>query len=237
MTDDVTLYAHRGTNPYTDNSIEAYRWGFNYGGDYAETDFRLTKDGVVISYHDDLAGGIANMTYAEVKAQVPSVVTLDELIVLAQTMEIETGRKLGILIENKAADNATAEAIVQTLVAHDFADPERIVFQSFGSELPFVRDTLFPEYGVDFPLVQLTSSTLTAAMIANIATYADGVAPTMASLTPELVALAHAAGLTVNGWTVAGTVADVQNAAQSRRRRHHQRQHAIGPSSARVARQ
>ena len=120
---EVTLYAHRGTNPYTDNSIDAYRWAFNYGGDYAETDFRLTKDGVVVSYHDDLPGGIANLTYAEVKAQVPSIVTLDELIELAQTMEIETGRKLGILIENKAADNATAEAIVQTLVAHDFADP------------------------------------------------------------------------------------------------------------------
>ncbi|MDQ2081666.1 Ig-like domain-containing protein [Xanthobacteraceae bacterium Astr-EGSB] len=208
---EVTLYSHRGTNPYTDNSIDAYRWGFNYGGDYAETDFRLTKDGVVVSYHDDLPAGIANMTYAEVKAQVPSLVTLDELIVLCQTMEAETGRKLGILIENKAANNATAEAIVKTLVAHDFADPEHIVFQTFGSELPYVRDTLFAEYGVEFPLVQLTGA-LTSAMIANIATYADGVAPTMASLTPELVAAAHAAGLTVNGWTVAGTVADVQNA-------------------------
>jgi Ca2+-binding RTX toxin-like protein len=209
---EVTLYAHRGTNPYTDNTIDAYRWGFNYGGDYAETDFRLTKDGVVVSYHDDLPAGIANMTYAEVKAQVPSICTLDELIELCQTMEAETGRKLGILIENKAADQATAEAIVKTLVAHDYADPDHIVFQTFGSELPFVRETLFPKYGVDFPLVQLTGSALTPAIIANIATYADGVAPTMASLTPELVAAAHAAGLTVNGWTVAGTTADVQNA-------------------------
>ncbi|ACF00099.1 outer membrane adhesin like protein [Rhodopseudomonas palustris TIE-1] len=212
MSVDVTLYAHRGTNPYTDNSIDAYRWGFNYGADYVETDFRLTKDGVVVSYHDDLSGGIANMTYAEVKAQVPSIVTLDELIDLTKTMETETGRKLGILIENKAADNATAEAIIKVLVAHDFADPERIVFQTFGSELPFVRNTLFTKYGVDLPLVQLTGSALTAESIARYASYADGVAPTMASLTPELVAAAHAAGLKVNGWTVDGTVADVRNA-------------------------
>ncbi len=209
---DTVLFAHRGTNPYLDNSIDAYRWGFAYGADYAETDFRLTKDGVLVSYHDDLPGGIANMTYAEVRAKVPTIVTLDDLIALTKEMEIETGRKLGILVETKSADYATHEAVIKTLIAHDFADPERIVIQSFGSELPEVRNQLFPQYGVELPLVQLTGSPLTAETIAYYATYADGVAPTMASLTPELVAAAHAAGLVVNGWTVEGTLADVQNA-------------------------
>ncbi|MDQ8731417.1 glycerophosphodiester phosphodiesterase family protein [Bradyrhizobium sp. LHD-71] len=209
---DAILFAHRGTNPYLDNSIDAYRWGFNYGADYAETDFRLTKDGVLVSYHDDLPGGIANMTYAEVRAQVPTVVTLDELIALTKEMSAETGRKLGILIETKSADYATHEAVIKTLIAHDFADPERIIIQSFGSELPDVRNTLMPQYGVDLPLVQLTSAALTAETIAHYATYADGVAPVMSLLTPELVAAAHAAGLVVNGWTVEGTLADVQRA-------------------------
>lgn len=210
MSGDATLFAHRGTNPYVDNSIEAYRWGFNYGADYAETDFRLTKDGVLVSYHDDLPSGIANMTYEEVLARVPTVVTLDELIVLTKEMEVETGRKLGILIETKSADYATHEAVIKTLIAHDFADPERIVIQSFGSELPDVRNTLMPQYGVDLPLVQLTGGRLTPALIAQYATYADGVAPVMSLLTAELVALAQAAGLVVNGWTVDGTLADIQ---------------------------
>ncbi|MFD2250844.1 VCBS repeat-containing protein [Pseudochelatococcus lubricantis] len=212
MSDDAVLFAHRGTNPYLDNSIDAYRWGFNYGADYAETDFRLTKDGVLVSYHDDLALGIANMTYAEVRAQVPTIVTLDELIALTKEMSIDTGRKLGILIETKSTDYATHEAAIKTLIAHDFADPERIIIQSFGSELPDVRNKLMPQYGVNLPLVQLTGGSLTPENIAYYATYADGVAPVMSLLTPQLVAAAHAAGLVVNGWTVDGTLADVQNA-------------------------
>ncbi|MEH2513815.1 Ca2+-binding RTX toxin-like protein [Nitrobacteraceae bacterium AZCC 1564] len=217
MTDEPILYAHRGTNPYTDNEYDSYKWAFKYGADYVETDFRLTKDGYLVSYHDDFGVGIANMTLAEVRAVVPGVVTLEQLITLTKEMEIETGRKLGILIETKSTDLATHEAVFQTLIDNDFVDPERIVIQSFGNNLAEVRETLMPKYAEqnpaisDLPLVYLASD-LPAEYLDYWASHLDGIAPQMALITPESVAAAQAHGLVINGWTVEGTYADVQNA-------------------------
>jgi Ca2+-binding RTX toxin-like protein len=217
MADKPILYAHRGTNPYTDNEMDAYKWAFNYGADFVETDFRLTKDGHLVSYHDDFGIGIANMTLAEVRSAVPGIVTLEQLIVLTKEMEVETGRKLGILIETKSSGYATYDALLSKLVANDFADPERIVFQTFATDHNVLRDLMETKYHVDFPLVWLTDN-ITDAKIANVTSeqgsmgVLDALAPQMALITAASVAAAQAAGLAVNGWTVAGTAADVQNA-------------------------
>ncbi|MGX5735820.1 Ig-like domain-containing protein [Bosea thiooxidans] len=217
MADQPVLYAHRGTNPYTDNEYDAYKWAFKYGADYVETDFRLTKDGALVSYHDDLPGGIANMTLEQVRAAVPGIVTLEELIMLTKEMEIETGRKLGILIETKSSGYATYDALLSKLVANDFADAEHIVFQTFATDHEVLRDLMDNKYRVDFPLVWLTDN-ITDAKIADVTNpngsmgELDALAPQMALITAETVAAAHAAGLEVNGWTVAGNEADVRNA-------------------------
>jgi VCBS repeat-containing protein len=217
MTDAPVLYAHRGTNPYTDNEYDAYQWAFKYGADFIETDFRLTKDGALVSYHDDLPGKIANMTLAEVRAVVPGILTLEDVITLTKQMEIETGRKLGILIEAKSSGYATYDALLAKLVANNFADPERIVFQTFATDHTIIRDLMDNKYHVDLPLVWLTDN-ITDAKIVNVTNpngtmgQLDALAPQMALITAETVAAAHAAGLKVNGWTVAGTEADVRNA-------------------------
>ncbi|MDU0341107.1 Ig-like domain-containing protein, partial [Bosea rubneri] len=217
MADQPVLYAHRGTNPYTDNETEAYEWAFKYGADFIEIDLRLTKDGALVSYHDDLPGGIANMTLAEVRALVPGVITFEQIIALTKRMEIETGRKLGILVETKSSGHATYDAMLSNLVAADFADPERIVFQTFATDHKVLRDLMDNKYQVDFPLVWLTDN-ITDAKIANATSpqgsmgELDGLAPQMALITAETVAAAQAAGLKVNGWTVAGNENDVRNA-------------------------
>ncbi|KRE03534.1 adhesin, partial [Bosea sp. Root381] len=217
MADLPTLYAHRGTNPYTDNETDAYVWAFKYGADSIEIDLRLTKDGVLVSYHDDLPGGIANMTLAEVRAAVPNVITFEQIIALTKQMEIETGRKLGILVETKSTGHSTYDAMLSDLVAADFADPERIVFQTFATDHKVLRDLMDNKYQVDFPLVWLTDN-ITDAKIANATNpqgsmgKLDALAPQMALITAETVAAAQAAGLKVNGWTVAGNEADVRNA-------------------------
>ncbi|MCU4179722.1 Ig-like domain-containing protein [Bosea sp. BH3] len=217
MADQPVLYAHRGTNPYTDNEADAYKWAFKYGADFIEIDLRLTKDGELVSYHDDLPGGIANMTYAEVKAAVPGIITFDQIIALTKQMELETGRKLGILVETKSTGYATYDAMLADLVAADFADPERIVFQTFATDHKVLRDLMDDKYDVDFPLVWLTDN-ITDAKIANVTNpqgtmgELDGLAPQMALITKETVAAAQAAGLKVNGWTVAGNESDVRNA-------------------------
>ncbi|MGE4325207.1 MAG: tandem-95 repeat protein [Pseudodonghicola sp.] len=218
MTDTPKLYAHRGTDPYTDNQHDSYMWAFKYGADYAETDFRLTKDGELVTHHDDLPKGIENMTLEEIRQEVPGIITLEALIDLTKQMEAETGRQLGILVETKSSGYATYDALLSKLVAADFADPQHIVFQTFATDHTVLRDLMDNVYDVDFPLVWLGSVNETTVADASDPNGSmgqlDGLAPQMTSLTKELVDLAHEAGLKVNGWTVVGTEADIRNALE-----------------------
>lgn len=70
------LYAHRGYSSYANqNTMEAFYGAVLYGADLIEMDVRLTKDGVVVIYHDeylytltnceDQTKKVENCTYAE----------------------------------------------------------------------------------------------------------------------------------------------------------------------------
>src|SRR5437588_5474729 len=76
------IIAHRGgAMESTENTIAAFQRAFRIGADGIETDIRLTRDGVVVVYHDDYFGRVeglpqaqrtrlvSDMTYAELTAQ------------------------------------------------------------------------------------------------------------------------------------------------------------------------
>jgi glycerophosphoryl diester phosphodiesterase len=76
------VIAHRGgAKESTENTIGAFERAIKIGADGIETDLRLTRDGVVIIYHDDRFGRVeglpaaqrsrfvADMTYAELSQQ------------------------------------------------------------------------------------------------------------------------------------------------------------------------
>lgn len=203
---DITIYGHRGTNPYPDHSRESHLWAANWGADSIEPDLWLTKDGVLVVSHDN--HNYANLTYAEAKAAEPALQTFGEVIELVKAMSIETGRQLSIIPETKNTNYATSEAVIKELIAHDFVDPSRVVIQSFASaNLQMLHDTIMPEYGVDLPLAFLGYS---MANLAQVATYADIIAPHQSVITAAGVEAAHALGLKVVGWTVIGTQAQIQ---------------------------
>jgi Ca2+-binding RTX toxin-like protein len=203
---DITIYGHRGTNPYPDHSREAHVWAANWGADFIEPDLWLTKDGVLVVSHDN--HNYSNLTYQEAKALEPALQTFGEVIEIVKAMSIETGRQLGIIPETKSTDYATSEAVVRELIAHDFTDPNRVVIQSFSSaNLQMLHDTIMPQYGVDLPLAFLTGGMTN---LEQIATYADIIAPHQSLVTAAGVAAAHAAGLQVVTWTILGTQAQVQ---------------------------
>ncbi|MCU4181100.1 glycerophosphodiester phosphodiesterase family protein [Bosea sp. BH3] len=205
---DIILHAHRGSDPYPDHSREAHLWAANWGADFIEPDLWLTKDGVLVVSHDN--HNYSNLTYAEAKALEPALQTFGEVIELVKQMSIETGRNLGIIPETKSTTYATSEAVIKELIAHGFTDPDRVVIQSFSStNLKMLHETIMPQYGVDLPLAFLGYS-MTAAVIADTATYADIIAPNTAVITAAGVAAAHAAGLQVVGWTIRGTQAEIQ---------------------------
>ncbi|HSB11910.1 MAG TPA: glycerophosphodiester phosphodiesterase family protein [Blastocatellia bacterium] len=77
----VLVIAHRGgALESTENTIEAFQRAVRIGADGIETDIRLTRDGVVVIYHDDYFGRveglaerqrtrlISDLTYSEIAA-------------------------------------------------------------------------------------------------------------------------------------------------------------------------
>lgn len=99
------------------------------------------------------------------------IATLDEIIALVREVEAETGREIGIipelkhptyfekegtLLSGEPINIDTSQRLIDTLVAADFTDPERVAIQSFEvANLLRLDKAIMPEAGVDLPLVQL----------------------------------------------------------------------------------
>ncbi|WP_010141119.1 glycerophosphodiester phosphodiesterase family protein [Oceanicola sp. S124] len=96
--------AHRGAQAHAvENTLRAYEIAADLGADMWEIDLRLTADGVPVSCHDastahvfgpDLQ--ISETPFADLRAAVPGVPTLDEILTLAKA------RGCGLYIELKA---------------------------------------------------------------------------------------------------------------------------------------
>jgi glycerophosphoryl diester phosphodiesterase len=157
--------------------------------------------------------------------------TLQEVINLAKAQSIATGRTIGIYPETKhptyhdAIGLSLEEPLVATLLANGYdASDDAIFVQSFE-----VANLIQLNAMIDVPLIQLLSGSgkpydftvagdvrtyadlATAAGLATIATYADGIGPTKGMVIPvvagalgaptSLVADAHAVGLDVHPYT------------------------------------
>ena len=70
------IYAHRGASEYyPENTLSSFAAGIDMGADGIETDVQISKDGVLMIYHDDsmkektgFDGSIADYTYEELRA-------------------------------------------------------------------------------------------------------------------------------------------------------------------------
>src|SRR5688572_661055 len=120
------VIAHRGgAKESTENTIEAFQRAGRIGADGIETDLRLTRDGVVVIYHDEIFGRVeglpkplqtrrvAEMTYAELRASplLPVgndsgrrfVPTLEDLLAKVKTgllnIELKRGPKFDDLVD------------------------------------------------------------------------------------------------------------------------------------------
>ena len=69
------IICHRGASEFAqENTLEAYRAAFELGGDGNEIDIRITKDGVLVCFHDDMLdhilqayGDVADLPWDEVQ--------------------------------------------------------------------------------------------------------------------------------------------------------------------------
>ena len=100
-------------------SLLAYKGAIEEGADGFECDVRLTKDNQLVLWHDPdlkrITGNkarIADSTFKEIKREHPSVITLEELLILARDFKKE------MAIETKhpvPTANAVEKAVMQLL--------------------------------------------------------------------------------------------------------------------------
>ncbi|MBX3421650.1 MAG: glycerophosphodiester phosphodiesterase family protein [Pirellulaceae bacterium] len=113
---DVYVIAHRGVHVgIPENTIPAYARAIELGADFVEIDLRTTRDGQIVSIHnqtvdaytDDAQGKVSDFTLAELKAMDigsrvgpqwadTRIPTLDEIIALCKG-------KIGLYVDLKAA--------------------------------------------------------------------------------------------------------------------------------------
>jgi hypothetical protein len=71
----IDIICHRGASEFAhENTLEAYRASFELGADGNEIDIRVTKDGVLVSFHDDMLdrlleayGDVSDYTWEELR--------------------------------------------------------------------------------------------------------------------------------------------------------------------------
>jgi glycerophosphoryl diester phosphodiesterase len=212
------IIAHRGgAQESTENTIAAFQRAARIGADGIETDIRLTRDGVVVVYHDEYFGRveglperqrtrlISDLTYSEVTAQtlIPvgddngtrRVPTLDELL-----GSVKTGL-LNIELKQCARFDELVKKTISALKR--FPDLDRVVLEApnletaqkfreaIGSRLKL---HINPGYDGTVPFLQSLERVLKFKP--------HSVSVSYKKLSHEIVELAHKAGVEVWVWTV-----------------------------------
>ena len=191
------IIAHRGASAARpENTIEAFRFAGELGATWVELDVRRTADAQLAVHHDaHLADGraIVELAAAELPEQVPS---------LAQALSACAPLGVNVEIKNSPpdVDFDSSAALVQRVVADILAASQPILVSSFHPPtLDRVRaiDTSVPTALLTFDLSDPARTLERAVTAGHVALH-----PFDATVTPELVALAHDAGLKINVWTV-----------------------------------
>lgn len=220
------VIAHRGgAQEATENTIAAFQRAIRLGADGIETDLRLTRDGVIVLYHDDRFGRVeglvpaqrtrpvSQMTYSELSAQplLPvgdaprreRVPTLDDLL-----NNVRTGL-LNIEMKRGERFNDLVSKTIETL--RRFPGLDRVVLEPPDLKTAEkIRKELGP--AIKFHINPGYDGTVTyqksLERVLKFKPHSISVNYTKVSL--ELIEQAHRAGVEVWTWTV-----DLPETAQS----------------------
>ena len=87
------IVAHRGGAPCdVENSLSAFEHAMAIGVDLIECDLRRSSDGIIVLYHDEKFNGerVRSLTIRELRDRIPTLLTLDDLLMLAAGRAIQT---------------------------------------------------------------------------------------------------------------------------------------------------
>ncbi|NLV55276.1 MAG: glycerophosphodiester phosphodiesterase [Acidimicrobiales bacterium] len=204
-------FAHRGAHGPDgpgENTLAAFAAAVDLGYPYLETDVHVTRDGVVVAFHDDhldrvsdRTGAIEDLTWDEVaRARVGAdgdpVPRLDEILSTWPTVRINIDPK----------SDRVVEPLARVLAEHDAVD--RVCCGSFSdARLTELRDRLGPRLCTSLG-PKATAKLAAAAMGAPIRHLPAPCAQVPTHIrrkrlvTPRFVRTAHELGLQVHVWTI-----------------------------------
>ncbi len=192
----VHVIAHRGAHAgIPENTLPAYEKAVELGADFVEVDLRTTKDGRIVSVHNDTVdaytkdarGKVADFTLAELKAldigsRVGPEWAETRIPTFEEILEVCRGR-IGIYVDLKAADPAVVAGMLRKE-----GMAEDAVWYAGAGQLRKLRDACaeclpMPDPGDEKNLPRLLSL-LSPSVVAS----------SCDNLTPGLVEQTHKAG-------------------------------------------
>lgn len=212
------IIAHRGgALESTENTVDAFQRALRLGADGIETDIRLTRDGVVVIYHDEYFGRveglperqrtrlISDLTYSEVSAQtlIPvgddtgsrRVPTLNEVLSNIQSgllnIELKRGARFDELVDKTVAVLKHSPQLDRVVLETPSLEIAKKVRAAIG---PSLKLHINPGYDDSVPFLQSLERVLKFKP--------HSVSVSFKKLSREIVELAHKAGVEVWVWTV-----------------------------------
>ena len=193
----TAVIAHRGASAdHPENTLEAFRAAGPLGANWVELDVRRTADGALAVHHDAHLGdgrAIVELLAADLPPTVPS---------LAEALD--ACQPLGVNVEIKNSPNDVdfdpTAALVEPVVAAIGACSQPILVSSF--HWPTLDRVRAVDPSIRTALLTFDLSDPARTIGAAVAGGHVALHPFDRTVTAELVALAHDAGLQVNVWTV-----------------------------------
>ncbi len=151
----VIMIAHKGySGKYPENTALAFKMAGEHGSGGAETDVRMTKDGVYVTHHNDdihFADGteclISEHTFAELTQKpLKNDTTADEVYLTSFKEYLEILRDYNMICFIELKGPYTAEQVKGVFdLAASVYDLKKCILQSFSFENLLEARSLFPE--------------------------------------------------------------------------------------------
>ena len=154
-TNDICMIGHRGySSKYPENTELAFVEAAKHGSGGAETDVRITKDGVYVLSHNseiELQDGttlkIIDHTYEELTAQpLKNSKTDDEVYICTFKRYLEVMKQYDMVCFIELKDSYTKDQVKEIFtIAEETYDLSKCILQSFEPENLISARELFPE--------------------------------------------------------------------------------------------
>ena len=197
-------YAHRGASEYyPENTMTSFERGLEIGANGIETDVQVTKDGVLVLFHDKTLervtgaiGSVCDYTYAQLCElsvkhgdMSDKIPTLEEFLARFADMELT----FAIEIKSDGIEHRVADMLLRDNIY------KKCIVTSF--DINHIKNV--KAYAPNVRVGYLTSDTSDAVISELVSFGADEICPRGRELTAETVDKCHRVGFSVRAWGIA----------------------------------